>query len=212
MKDDKTNITSSTQTSGSVSSKKGTKRTTPKTSLKSRKQQKKSHSKKTTITGIFSNKKNEEFEKLKQSFQYLQAEFANYKKSSFKENENIRQYAISYFIEELLSDVINDFNHAIEKEVDNNNVEEFKKGIDILHKKFIHLLKKFNVEEINPQKGEEFNPHLYEAISQSPSEEIAKNHILYVCRKGYKLKDRLIQAAQVVTSSGTAKNEEDQSS
>ena len=56
--------------------------------------------------------------------------------------------------------------------------------------------------EIIPSDGVAFDPNVHEAIKQEPSEEVAEGQILYTMRRGYRLKDRVLRAANVVVSSG----------
>ena len=58
--------------------------------------------------------------------------------------------------------------------------------------------------EIIPSDGVAFDPNVHEAIKQEPSEEVAEGQILYTMRRGYRLKARVLRAANVVVSSGPA--------
>ena len=54
---------------------------------------------------------------------------------------------------------------------------------------------------INPDKGEQFNPDLHEAMSMVPNPDAAKNDVLQVLQKGYSLNGRVIRAAMVIVAS-----------
>lgn len=151
-----------------------------------------------------SSKEKKELEDLKKSYRYLEAEFANFKKTSFKEIQTTRQYGTFNVFQELLVHVVNDFNRALEKEWKDSELKEFKKGVELIHQQLIQHLKKMNVEEINPKKGTLFDPLWHEVISSIEDNETTLNHIIQVCRKGYKLNGRLIQPAQVIVSSSTS--------
>ena len=163
--------------------------------------------------GILDKKKEEselaqlkkELQDLNKSYRYLRAEMENTKKIHLKEKQKALQYGASNLIDDILKNVINDFNTAIEKPLDEQNLKQFKEGIMMIHKKLLKTLKENNVEEINPQ-GEIFDPHFHEVLGVEKKEDLPAQTILYVLRKGYKMKDRLVQAAQVIVSS---KNEKD---
>lgn len=136
---------------------------------------------------------------LQKSYRYLQAEFANYKRISLKEKQDTIKYAVSSCVQDLLLNVLNDFNRAIEIEWKEKDFEHFKKGIEIIHSQFIKHLKKHGVEEINPQKAP-FDPHFHEILGTEKKQDIPAHTIIRVCRKGYKIDNRLIQPAQVIVS------------
>ena len=136
---------------------------------------------------------------LKKTHQYLQAEFANYKRNAEKNRQETSLYANSVLIQELLTNVLNDFNRAMASSPDNTNTENFKKGIQMIHSQFLKYLKKHGVQELSPQ-GEIFDPHFHEVLSTEIKPDLPENTVLHVCKKGYKLNDRLIQPAQVIVS------------
>ena len=140
-----------------------------------------------------------EFNELKKSYQYLQAEFANYKRHTEKARQEISLYANFLFIQEFLVNVFNDFNQAMATSKENTNFESFKKGMSIIHEKFLKHLKKHGLEEISPE-GLLFDPHFHEVLSTQVKKEVPENTILQVCKKGYKLHNRLVQPAQVIVS------------
>ena len=140
-----------------------------------------------------------ELSELKQSYQYLQAEFANYKKHTDKVKQEMSLYANFLFIQELLTNVFNDFNQAMETSNENTNFESFKQGMSMIHEKFLKHLKKHGLEEISPQ-GVPFDPHLHEVLSTQVKKEVPENIVLQVFKKGYKLHNRLVQPAQVIVS------------
>ena len=53
-------------------------------------------------------------------------------------------------------------------------------------------------------EGAAFDPNLHEAITHLPSDTVPEGHVATQTRRGYKLGDKLLRAAQVVVSSGPA--------
>ena len=141
-----------------------------------------------------------EINELKQSYLYLQSEFANFKKTSEKQRLEFLDYSNISFIQDLLTSVLNDFNRALEQPCSHDNFNDFKKGIEMIHQKFLSYLKEKGVQDISPCKGDIFDPHIHEVISTQINKDVPENTILQTIKKGYKLKERLIQAAQVIVS------------
>lgn len=52
--------------------------------------------------------------------------------------------------------------------------------------------------------GERFDPTEHEAVLQQPHDEVEEDHIAIVIRSGYRFGDRLLRAAQVIVSTGSA--------
>ncbi len=151
-----------------------------------------------------------ELEESKKRYQYLQAEFANFKRITQKEKEQAVKYSSFSFLQDVIVNFLNDFNRAMEKKWENKDFENFKKGVEMLHSKFVKILKQNSVTEIAP-KGEVFNPHLHEVVSVEENKEQPENTILHICRKGYQLHDRLVQPAQVIVSKNFDNKESEKS-
>jgi molecular chaperone GrpE len=56
--------------------------------------------------------------------------------------------------------------------------------------------------EIVASDGVAFDPNVHEALKQEPHESAPEGQILYTMRRGYRLKDRLLRAANVIVSAG----------
>lgn len=160
---------------------------------------KKSILKKPQIKNKELEKKIQELEELNKSYRYLQAEFANFKKIALKESEQAVKYSSFGFLQDIILNFLNDFNRAMEKQWESKDFENFRKGVEMLHSKFIKILQQHGVTEIIP-RGVPFDPNLHEVVSVEENEKHPENTILHICRNGYQLHDRLVQPAQVVVS------------
>ncbi len=121
-----------------------------------------------------------------------QAEFDNYRKRAAKENADFRDYAVADAAKALLP-VIDNFSLALSNA---GNTEEFKRGIDLIHKQLQDLLAKLNVQRV-PAKGEPFDPRVHEAIEMVESNEVPDHHVLEELAPGYRIKERLLRPAMV---------------
>lgn len=123
----------------------------------------------------------------------LQAEFENYRKRVNKENADFRDYAVSDAARVLLP-VVDNFSLAL-KNAD-ASAEEFKKGVELIHKQLQDVLQKMNVQRI-PAQGQRFDPRWHEAIEMVETDQVEDNHVLEELQPGYKIKDRLLRPAMV---------------
>lgn len=123
----------------------------------------------------------------------LQAEFENYRKRVNKENADFRDYAVSDAAR-LLLPVVDNFALAL-KNAD-ASPEEFKKGVELIHKQLQDMLQKMNVQRV-PAQGQRFDPRWHEAIEMVETDQAEDNHVLEELQPGYKIKDRLLRPAMV---------------
>lgn len=141
----------------------------------------------------------EQYKALNKKYQFLMAEYANYKKNSLKDLENFRKYEAQHFIQHLLSEVIDHFDRAMEQEINTQNAQDFKKGISMIYTNLKKLLEKKGVKEIDC-KGKAFDPAFHCALDSAPSEQVPPEHILHVIKKAYLFHDKLIRPAEVIVA------------
>lgn len=123
----------------------------------------------------------------------LQAEFDNYRKRASKENADFRDYAVADAAKTLLP-VIDNFSLALKNAA--ANPENFKKGVELIHKQLQDVLQKMNVQRV-PAQGQPFDPRIHEAIEMVDSSDVPDNHVLEELQPGYKIKERLLRPAMV---------------
>ena len=126
----------------------------------------------------------------------VHADYDNYRKRVLKEQIDNISRANKELIEKLLP-VIDSFENALEMSEDLKSVGgEFYKGVKMIFGKLMDVMQKEGVTVINPA-GEEFNPHICEAVITESVKDVEEGTILEVLRKGYKLNDFLIRPAVV---------------
>ena len=139
-----------------------------------------------------------EAEKFKNEYLYLMAEFENYKKNVIKERSDMRKYGSERLIVEILNG-LDLLDKALETKVSSENVDSFRKGIELTSTHFKSMLQKFGVEEL-PAKGAAFDPNMHEALSSEETRDVPAGHISQVYRKPYKLHERVVRPGQVVVA------------
>lgn len=141
--------------------------------------------------------KEEEKKQLAEKVKLAQAELVNYRKRKDEETATMLKYANADLILELIPSIDN-FERAIAQaeKSENSEIKKFMTGINLIYQGIQNTLTKFGVEEIN-RVGLEYDPNLEQALLTDCVEEQEDEAVLEVLQKGYKLKDRVIRAAQV---------------
>ena len=131
----------------------------------------------------------------------LQAEFENYKKRAARERDEKIKNANEALLESLVP-ALDNFDMAItaiEKSADS-----LKQGVDMVFKQLKKAILESGMEEIHTAVGQKFNPAWHEAVEYRESDEVSEGLVIEQIRKGYKLKGRLIRAAEVVVAKSKA--------
>lgn len=124
------------------------------------------------------------------------AEYDNYKKRTLREKEELSEFTKASFLKDLLP-ALDNFNRASATGMD--NVEEFKKGMEMSIKMFVDILNKMGLKEIECQ-GKEFDPNFHYAVSKIDDENLGENIIAQVFQTGYILGETVIRPAMVVVA------------
>ena len=131
-----------------------------------------------------------EYEKIKDDYLRLAADFDNYKKRSEKEKESIGTASMAYFVESLFP-LVDNFEIALSQDEVNKEIETFSSLLT-------SLLESLQVEEVG-SVGDDFDPNIHEAVEHSGEGETQK--VEAVLRKGYLFQGNLIRPAMVKVKS-----------
>lgn len=123
------------------------------------------------------------------------ADMANTRKQVEKENQEFKRYAVQSTIQEIIP-VLDSFDMALKNEPQDEKIKNYVAGFKMIHSKLLNVLKQLGIEIINPQVGEEFNPHSMEAFSTVDGEK--DNLVAETFLKGYRLHDHLLRSAGVI--------------
>jgi molecular chaperone GrpE len=134
------------------------------------------------------------------------AELDNFRKRMSREALETRQYANADLLRGLLP-IMDNFDMGLESARQENDKSIIFIGMSMVARQISEFLKDCGVTEVAPEAGGVFDPHQHEAISQEASDTVAEGAVLRCARKGHKLRDRLLRAANVVVSSGPATEE-----
>jgi molecular chaperone GrpE len=136
---------------------------------------------------------------LKEQLLRAVADFDNYRKRIERERRELSDYAATDVLLELLP-IIDNFERALQapgatagKPAES---EAFKKGVELIHKQMLDLLRKRGVTLIDAL-GADFDPNVHQAVIHEPSEEHREGEVMQELQRGYKLGDRLLRPAMV---------------
>ncbi len=136
----------------------------------------------------------------------LQADFENFRKRTQRERSELYVRANEDLVEQLLP-VLDTFELGMANAEKSGADSSILEGFALVHQQTLATLERFGLEPLNAE-GEPFDPHHHEAITHMPSADVAADSVIAQTRRGYRLGDRLLRAAQVVVSSGPAAEEE----
>ena len=132
-----------------------------------------------------------ELEAMKDQYQRMLAEYANYKRRTEQEKEQLGEFTKAETLRQLLTSVDN-----LERAVAAPEGEEYKKGVDMTIRQFQETLQKLGLEEIEAE-GAAFNPEWHNAVMREDADGVEPDTITEVFQKGYKVGNRILRPAMV---------------
>ncbi|MFP4157508.1 MAG: nucleotide exchange factor GrpE [Opitutales bacterium] len=133
------------------------------------------------------------------------ADLENYRKRMAREKQEIIRSAAASVVESLLP-VLDNMKLGLQAAENHPEAKDVTTGFKMVDDQLKKSLSAQGLEELVPD-GEAFDPNLHECIAHQPSEEVAEDHVIQTVRAGYRLNDRLVRAANVIVSSGPAKED-----
>jgi molecular chaperone GrpE len=132
------------------------------------------------------------------------ADLENFRRRTVREKDELRLFASSKVLEDLLP-VLDNLSFAITAaKQPNADAKSLASGVDMVATQLKSALTNHGLKEINPV-GQAFDANLHESISAQPSAEVPEGNVLTVVRTGFSLNGRLLRPASVILSSGPAK-------
>jgi len=126
-----------------------------------------------------------------------QAEFDNFRKRTEKERSDYVQYAGMEIVREILP-ILDDFDRARKVE---GGSPEYTKGVDLIYNHLCETLKKVGLEPIET-KGQNFDPHLHQAVERVETKDSPDGTILSEFQRGYNFKGKLLRPSMVKVAVG----------
>ena len=120
------------------------------------------------------------------------ADFDNYRKRADREREDIRRYATTELLRDLLG-VVDNLNLALGS---GGSAEDLKTGVELTLRQFADLLRRNGVREV-AALGERFDPAQHEAVTKHEDPSVTVPTVVDELRRGYFIHDRLLRPAMV---------------
>jgi len=128
------------------------------------------------------------------------ADMENLRRRQARDLENAHKHALDKFVAELLpiyDSMEFGLNAANGEEA---SIEAVREGLEMTMKMFLSSTNKFGLEQVNPAKGDDFDPELHQAMAMQPVEGMDTNKVLSVAQKGFQFNGRLLRPAMVLVS------------
>jgi molecular chaperone GrpE len=122
------------------------------------------------------------------------AEFDNYRKRMDRERRELSEYAATSILKDLLP-ILDNFERALQAPAA-TDTDAFRKGIELIHKQMLDLLKTRGVRPIEAL-GTDFDPNFHQAVIHEPSDDHREGEVMQELQRGYLLGDRLLRPAMV---------------
>lgn len=129
-----------------------------------------------------------------------QADFENYRKRVERERSETYNRVVADVAAKLLP-VVDNLKRALEAEAsveaaESDEFRHFLSGVDLINKQLSGVLDALGVKPV-AAVGEQFNPHVHEAVVTEPTDDYAPDTVMQELVTGYRLGDKLIRPALV---------------
>ncbi|MCM3161843.1 nucleotide exchange factor GrpE [Metabacillus litoralis] len=124
-----------------------------------------------------------------------QADFDNFRRRARLDQEAAQKYRAQSLVSEILP-ALDNFERALQIEASNDQTKSLLQGMNMVYNQLVQALQNEGVETIK-SVGEQFDPHLHQAVMQVEDENYDSNTVIEELQKGYRLKDRVIRPAMV---------------
>ncbi len=128
---------------------------------------------------------------VKDQYQRMLAEYANYKRRTEQEKEQIGAFTKAELLTGLLTSVDN-----MEKAIAAPDGSEYRTGVELVLRQFLEALHKLGLEEIEAENAP-FDPNVHNAVMREDADGVEPDTVTAVFQKGYKLGDRVLRPAMV---------------
>jgi molecular chaperone GrpE len=133
----------------------------------------------------------------------LAADFENYKKRAVREREEVARRERDQVVLKLLP-IMDAMERGLESAT--NQPQSVTEGLRLVRNMFAQMLADCGVEEI-ATVGQPFDPELHHALTQENSDSVSEGVVVRELRKGFRMGNRVLRAADVIVSAGKAGEE-----
>jgi molecular chaperone GrpE len=128
------------------------------------------------------------------------AETENVRKRARRDVEAAQARGVARLARELLPSLDNLDRALAHAEAEEGDADHhLTKGIRLVQQEVLGALTRVGIEPFSPQ-GEQFDPHVHEAVAQQPAEGAEPGTVIQVYQPGYRYKDEVLRPAKVVVA------------
>lgn len=131
---------------------------------------------------------------LRQTLMRRQADFDNYRKRIEKERAEDAKRHTARVIESMIP-IIDGFEHALAAHRE-AEYENYRRGFELIYKQLVDSVTRLGVERLDPL-GQQFDPHLHQAMDRTETVQHEDGKILQVFQPGYIFYGRVLRPAMV---------------
>ena len=124
------------------------------------------------------------------------ADFQNYKRRTTRDMQLIRQNAAATLLARFFP-ILDDLVLALDSLPTTGDGAAWSEGVNMVHRKLMSALEGEGVTTIKAEPGQEFDPHIHEAIAHEDHSDYDDDLIIAVVRPGYQLGERILRPTQV---------------
>ena len=133
----------------------------------------------------------EQLTQTQDQYQRVLAEYANYKRRTDQEKEQLGSFVKAEVLKALLPVIDN-----LERAVESPESGEYKKGVEMVVRQFGETLGTLGLEEI-PALNQVFDPERHNAVMREDADGVEPETVTEVYQKGYALGARVLRPAMV---------------
>lgn len=148
-----------------------------------------------------------EVTELRDRYARLQAEWDNYRKRTQAERESERVRASENLVMDLLP-LLDDLERAIKHARETGEGGTLTDGVEAIQNKFLQILEKHKVTQIDAL-DKPFDAMQHQAVGTEEDSSVPEETVVKVFQQGYRMGERVIRPAMVVTSTGGPARESD---
>ena len=142
----------------------------------------------------------EEAERERDQFRTLalryKADLENYKKRAASELDETRERANAQLLLKLIG-LSDDFNRALDYIPEDASGDGWVEGLRLTQRSIENVMQTEGLSRIEAAIGQPFDVYEHEAVFFEPTNEVDEGTVVRVVRNGYRLKNRVLRAAQV---------------
>ena len=144
---------------------------------------------------------------LQDRYARLQAEWDNFRKRTSAERDSERARAAENLVKDLLP-VLDDLERALKHARESGEGGTLADGVEAVQTKFLQILGKHKVSQVEAD-AQPFDVNCHQAVGTTENASVPEETVVQVYQQGYRMGDKVIRPAMVVTSTGGPAREPD---